>query len=153
MWDKRLAALIADYPSGILTVVEASGYPLSGRCSVAVDEQREALVLKMVPAAMEGRGGKACILFHMHNEHLEGLRQMVAKGELVYDDGAPLLKVSELVTANGREGTDKMPHAGAPLHMLQFLMLGRRKSKEYLAKRGSLWPPIPFETIEKAMSE
>lgn len=31
----------------------------------------------------------------------------------------------------------------APLHMLAFYRLGRRKAKECLAKRGEPWPPIP----------
>jgi hypothetical protein len=89
----------------------------------------------------------------VHDDRLEGLRQMVLKGELVADGGSVVLKVTEFVTANGRSGTDEMPHAGAPLHMLAFYRLGRRKANEYLAKRGEPWPPIPFEEIGRAVAE
>ena len=46
-----------------------------------------------------------------------------------------------------------MPHANAPLHMLQFYRLGRRKAKAYLAKRGAPWPPIPFDQIARAVEQ
>lgn len=78
---------------------------------------------------------------------------MVLKGDLVEEDGALALKVTEFVTANGRPDTDLMPYAGRPVHMFQFWLLGRRKSKEYLAKRGEPWPPIPFDYITRAVSE
>ena len=87
-------------------------------------------------------------------EHLEGLRQLVLKGEFVAEDGNLVFKVTEFVTANGRAGTDQMPHAGAPLHMFAFYRLGRRKAKEYLANRAQPWPPIPFAEIgRKVLAE
>jgi hypothetical protein len=69
--------------------------------------------------------GKACLLFHRHNERLEGMRQLVILGELVYEEGLLTLRVSKFVTANGRSDTDQLPHAGSPLHMLQFWWLSR----------------------------
>ena len=76
------------------------------------------------------------------------------KGELVNEDGALIFKAIEFVTANGRPGTDQMAHGGAPLHMFAFYRLGRRKAKEYLAKRAQPWPPIPFAEIgRKVLAE
>jgi len=60
--------------------------------------------------------------------------------------------VTEFVTANGRTDSDEMPHAGAPLHMFQFLLLVRRKARDYMAKRGAPWPPIPFDEIAQKVS-
>jgi len=37
--------------------------------------------------------------------------------------------------------------------MFQFWLLGRRKSKEYMAKRSEPWPPIPFDYITQAVNE
>ena len=38
--------------------------------------------------------------------------------------------------------------------MLDFYRLGRRKAKEYLAKRTDPWPPIPFAEIgRKVLAE
>jgi hypothetical protein len=153
MWDKRLAGLARSYPSGVLSWVEPSGYPVSVRVAVELDEARERVLFPALPLAAHGWTGLACLLFHMHDDRLEGLRQMVLKGELVAADGTVVFNVTEFVTANGRAGTDQMPHAGAPLHMLAFYRLGRRKAKEYLVKRGEPWPPIPFEEIGRAVAE
>jgi hypothetical protein len=153
MWDKKLAELASNYPAGILTVVEPSGYPISVRCSTSFDEANETIHFPEPPAMAMGWRGKACILFHHHDEHLERLRQLVVKGELVDDGGKPALRVTQFVTANGRTDTDEMPHAGAPLHMFQFLLLVRRKAREYMAKRGSPWPPIPFDEIARKVAE
>jgi len=152
MWDKKLADLASKYPTGILTVVEPSGYPISVRCTTSFDEPNETIHLPEPPAIATGWRGKACILFHHHDERLEGLRQLVIKGELVDDSGKPALRVTEFVTANGRTDSDEMPHAGAPLHMFQFLLLVRRKASDYMAKRGGPWPPIPFDEIAQKVS-
>jgi hypothetical protein len=153
MWDKKLADLASKYPTGILTVVEPSSYPISVRCSMSFDEANESIHFPEPPAVAINWRGKACILFHHHDEHLEGLRQLAIKGELVDDGGKPALRVTEFVTANGRPDSDEMPHAGAPVHMFQFLLLVRRKAREYMAKRGAPWPPIPFDEIARKVAE
>ena len=153
MWDRRLAQRARSYPTGVLSWVEPSGYPVSVRVAVELDEPRDRVLFRALPPVARGRTGLACLLFHVHDDRLECLRQMVLKGELVADGGSVVLKVTEFVTANGRSGTDEMPHAGAPLHMLAFYRLGRRKANEYLAKRAEPWPPIPFEEIGRAVAE
>ena len=154
MWDKQLAALVRAYPTGILSWVQPSGDPISVRVAVELDEPGELVRFPIVPAVARDGTGLACILFHAHDEHREGLRQLVLKGEFVAEDGNLVFKVTEFVTANGRAGTDQMPHAGAPLHMFAFYRLGRRKAKEYLANRAQPWPPIPFAEIgRKVLAE
>lgn len=154
MPSEKLAAFIGDYPSAVLSRVDPSGYPISVRCPVRLQEGTQTISFPMLPPIAEGWRGKACLLFHMHDERLEGLRQMVLKGELVStESGAVVFAISEFVTANGRADTDRMPHAGAPLHMLQFYRLGRRKAKVYLAKRGAPWPAIPFAEIARAVNQ
>ena len=153
MWHERLAALAGEYETAVLSWVAKTGDPVSVRCRVVLDAAHERAAFPELPPMANDATGLACLLFHMHDEHLEGLRQLVIKGELASDDGAPVLRVTGFVTANGRTGTDRMPHAGAPLHMFQFYLLGRRKAREYLAKRGEPWPPIPFEEIARAVAE
>jgi hypothetical protein len=150
MWSEPLAADIADYGSAVLSWVEPSGAPISIRCRVRLQPGTHAITFEgLAPIAGAWRG-KACLLFHMHDARLEGLRQMVVKGELApAADGSLEFRATEFVTANGRPGTDRMPHAGAPLHMFQFYRLGRGKAKAYLAKRSAPWPPIPFEQIAR----
>jgi hypothetical protein len=150
MWSEPLAAGIADYRSAVLSWVEPSGAPISVRCRVQLQPATHTITFESLAPLAGAWLGKACLLFHMHDERLEGLRQMVLKGELgLAADGSVEFKVTEFVTANGRPGTDRMPHASVPIHMFQFYRLGRSKAKAYLAKRGAPWPPIPFEQIAR----
>ena len=154
MWSDKLAAFIGDYRSAVLSWVEPDGYPVSVRAPVRLEEGTHTITFPQLPPAAADSRGKACLLFHVHDERLEGLRQMVLKGQLVETDGGALVfEATEFVTANGRPDTDRMPHASAPLHMLQFYRLGRRKANAYLAKRGEPWPPIPFEEIGRAVDQ
>ncbi len=148
-----LLALVADYPTAVLSWVEPDGYPASARCRVRRLGDTDRLELETVPGTATGRRGPACLLFHMHDPHLEGLRQMLARGTLVDGPGpaGSEFAVTDVVTANGRPDTDRMPHAGAPLHMLQFFRVGSRQAREYLRKRGEPWPPIPYDDIARAV--
>ena len=149
MWDSRLVACAPAYRSCVLSWVDPSGDPASVRVGAVLDEAAGVARLPSLAPYAAGWRGPACLLFHHHDEHLEGLHQLVLKGDLVELDGEVVFRVGEFVTANGRPGTDAMPHASAPLHMLAFYRLGRRKAKAYLAKRGSPWPPIPFDEIRR----
>jgi hypothetical protein len=118
MWNERLAQLATNYPTGVLNVADVEGFPA-------------------LPAYAQGWRGKACLLLHRHNSQLEWLHQMVLKGELMDEGGEVILRVTDFVTANGQATTDEMPHAGHPIHLVQFLLLGRRKAREYERKRGA----------------
>jgi hypothetical protein len=47
----------------------------------------------------------------------------------------------------------RAPLAEFLIQMLQFLLLGRRKAKEYERKRGAPWPPIDYAEIERILRE
>src|SRR5205085_2160134 len=115
-WDKLLVPRARQYPSGVLTGVEPSGYPLSLRCTPEFDDAAEVVRLGDLPPTVVAWRGPVCLLLHRHDPHLEGLYQMVLLGELALDAGAPILRPTRFVTANGRTDTDAMPHAGRPLH-------------------------------------
>jgi len=154
--DLRLLDRIGDYRSGVLSWVQPDGYPASRRCTVEVVADpggAPRLALAGTDLSVEP-GGRACVLFHRHDERLEGLHQMVVKGTLADDGpGGVALIVEGIVTANGRGDTDAMPHASAPLHMLAFYRAGRSAARAYLTKRGSPWPPIPFDEIGRRVAE
>ena len=153
MWNEPLAARASNYTTGVLSIVDADGYPMSVRCTARLDASRQVFTFPNPPAMAANWRGKACLLFHQFNERLEGLRQMVILGELVSEDGLLTLRVNKFVTANGRANTDQMPHASSPLLMLQFYFLGRRNARAFLAKRGKPWPPIPYDVIERMLAE
>ena len=145
MWNERLVQFISDYPTGVLSTVESTGYPVSVRCTVEPHAAEQTITFSDLPPFASAWRGKAALLFHRHNARLEGLHQLVIKGELVEQDGVVTFKVNEFVTGTGSQTTDEMPHAGAPIQMLQFLMLGRRKARAYIrkARRTLATNPVP----------
>jgi hypothetical protein len=153
MWNERLAKLATKYPTGVLSVAAVHGSPASVRLVARLDAERRVVTFPALPPYAQGWRGLACLLFHRHNVRLEGLRQMVLKGELVEEGGAVVLRVTDFVTANGRTDTDELPHAGHPIHLLQFLLLGRRKARDYERKRGAPWPPIDYAEVERLLRE
>ena len=88
-----------------------------------------------------------------HDARLEGLHQLLVRGQLVRQDDAIVLRPAAFVTANGRRDTDQMPHAGSPLHLIKFMLLGRRRARAYLARRGRPWPRIRFDEMLRALEE
>ena len=139
--DERLLALIGDYPTAVLSWVRARRVPGERPVPRAPAPQAPS-ASRSSPCRGFAAGwrGPACLLFHLHDEHLEGLRQMVVKGAWSTDGPAPT-GASEFVVGERRHRERaarhrRMPHAGAPLHMLQFYRLGRRQAQAYLAKRG-----------------
>jgi hypothetical protein len=153
MWNKQLAARTWHYSSGVLSIVDSNGYPLSVRCTVCLDAIHHVFMFPTPPPQAASWRGKACLLFHQHNERLEGLNQLVILGELVFEEEFLTLQVSKFVTANGRKNTDQMPHAASPLHLLQFLWLGWQNARTYLARRGTPWPPIQYKEFERLLAE
>ena len=153
----ELIARIDRYPRGaVVSHLGADGYPESVRCGARHLPGTRDVALDL-PAFAASWRGPATLLLHRHDEHLEGLAQLVLRG-LIADgadgaDGAAVFSVADVITANGRDDTDEMPHAGAPLHMLQFFRVGRGKARAYLARRGAPWPPIPYGEIARRVAE
>ncbi len=153
MWSRALAARGRAYADGVLTVVQPDGYPASARCAVRFDDARELVHIGDPPPPAAAWRGPACLLFHRHDERLEDFHELQVRGELVADAGGLALRPSELVTGSGRRDTDRMPHAGTPLRMLRFLLLGRRNARRYVAKRGAPWPPVDFASLLRTVRE
>jgi hypothetical protein len=154
MASDALLARLGGYPTGaVLSHLEDDGFPASVRVAVRWVPGTRDVVLVNVPPHADGWCGGATLLFHRHDERLEGLAQLLLKGAVEVRGGDTVFVVTDVVTANGRSDTDEMPHAGAPLHMIQFLRVGRGAAKAYLRKRGAPWPPIPYDAIARAVAE
>ncbi len=122
--------------------MDVDGYPASVRCTVTLDDAAELIRLHAVPPVAADWRGPACLLFHRHDAHLEDQHQLMLRGELIADGATLVLRGGTFITATGRVDHDVLPHAGTPWQLLQFLRLGRRKARAYVAQRGAPWPPI-----------
>lgn len=153
MWNKSLIACAQTYPSGVLTVVEDSGYPRSVRCVVEFDDDHELILFPTPPSDVVGRQELACLLFHRHNADMDGQCELLIKGELREDAGVLTLHPDDFLTGSGRQDTDRMPYAGSLLDILRYMLLGRRKARKYLAKRGEPWSPRPWGKMLRYLDE
>jgi hypothetical protein len=153
MWNKVLIMGVGAYHSAVLTVVEPSGYPISVRCTVHCDEAHEYITFPTLPALATGWRGLAALLLHRHDAELEEQHELLIKGDLAEEDGQLCLRPSDFLTGTGSPKTDQMPHAGDPIELVRFMLLGQRKAREYLAKRGAPWDPIRFDLLLKALDE
>src|SRR4051794_39369420 len=141
MWNEKLVECARAHEFGTLTIVDASGYPSSVRCTARFDGVSELIAFPSLGPEPRTWRGSACLLFHSHNEQLEDFHEMVIKGDLLEEDGQLVMRPTGFLTGTGRLDSDAMPHAKDPIHLVKFMLLGRRKAREYLAKRGRPWPP------------
>jgi hypothetical protein len=140
MWSKELGICARAYADATLSSVEDDGYPFSARCEVALDDQREVITFTRLPEIASRWRGPACLLFHRFDERLENQYQLLIRGRLVQENERLVFRPSAFVTASGSRTSDRMPHAGAPLQLIQFMRLGRRQARAYLRRRRMAWP-------------
>jgi hypothetical protein len=136
MWDKVVKNL-PQYPSAVLTGIDAEGYPYSLRCVPQLDNTRQALRLELPPSAAL-RPGPASILCHYHNELLWGLKNFVLRGTLEQGDKHWVFHPTQFI--NG---------AGDNMGVIQLIRNGRHAAKQYLTKRQLERPRIPWDKIHQ----
>jgi len=127
-----------DAPAGRLILTSSIAFP------VKAYNARELILFPTPLPDIVGRQGLACLLFHRHNADLGGQHELLIKGELREEAGVLTLRPRDFLTGSGRQDTDRMPYAGSPLDMIRYMVLGRRKARAYLAKRGKPWTPRPW---------
>src|ERR1041384_7853048 len=152
MWNPKLIDCARFYPEGTLTVTEAGGYPRSARVQVDFDDARQQIRVSGMRWDEDWRG-PASLLFHRHNDELEDFHEMMIRGELSQGAGEMVFTPTSFLTGSGREDTDAMPHAKDPVHLVKFMLLGRKKAREYLAKSKSTWPRVDFRPILEVAAE
>ena len=151
MWNSALANLATQYPSAVLTTVGVDGFPNSLRCLPQRDTAAGHFLIPFSTEDAPVQPGPAFLLFHRHDEKLEGQHQLLVRGRITLEDHNIAFTPIAWVTANGRGDSDEMPHAGAPLHLLQFMLLGRRQAARYLAGRALPWPRVDFKMLVNAL--
>lgn len=132
MWA-RVAKEVAKYREGVLTALDARGYPLSVRqTGLAYDAATGTLPVKL-PESLGAIEGPANLLCHYHDENLWGMRMASIKGRLERRDGGWLF----------------VSTAFNPPSMLKQMRGISRSANAYLDKRGLPRPVVNFAAIDQ----
>jgi hypothetical protein len=133
MWDD-LVRNLEHYPTAVLTVSDAGGYPFSIRCVPKPDSARQVLEVR-IPAYIDALAGPAGLLCHFHDDVLWKQTNFVAHGELEPDGGGWIFRPTRLIDGAG---------AGNPLlPQMRF----RSSAKRYIDRHGMDWPQVPWARL------
>lgn len=138
MWAKLLP-LLGEFPSAVLTAVDAGGDLASIRTALEPLADRQVIGVAS-PAAIGLRAGPACLLLHSHSEQLWDLRCVLVRGALEHDGAGWVFR--PLVIAAGLDET--------PIALVRALLSARSSAGRYLARRGLARPRVPWAQIKAA---
>ena len=134
MWDDLMRHL-GKYPTAIVTVIDADGYPFSIRCVPEADEARQVLRVAL-PGYVHAQAGPAGLLCHFHDDLLWKQTNFIARGTLEPDGPYWAFTPARLI-----EG------AGAGMSLTRQLRTGRRSAKRYLERHGLSRPRVPWTRL------
>ncbi len=134
---------LADFPSAVLTGVDATGYPFSIRCKPEPDAIKWVLRVQ-IPENTDIQPGPTGLLCHKHDKWLWNLKSFIVRGTLEQDAQGWILRRQQFIPGTG---------IGGVMGMAQFVRIGRRTAKRYLKKRGLARPGIPWDKIHTVWAE
>ena len=141
MWDKVVKAL-SQYPSAILTGLDANGYPFSQRCKPQPDVARQVLTIEPF-GETRLQTGPASLLCHSYNEEVWNLKSAQVLGRLEAVDQGWVFIPERLLSGMGQ----------SPIDQFQMIRNGQVESKKYLEKRGLPRPKIAWDEIKALQAE
>lgn len=132
MWANA-ATQVAKFSEGVLTAVDANGYPVSVRQLALPYDATDGSMPVTLPDALGAVEGPANLLCHFHDDKLWDMRAIQLKGRLERR-GDTWVFVTTSFT---------------PPSMLQMIRGVQRSTQSYLDKRGLAKPQVAFDVINK----
>jgi Pyridoxamine 5'-phosphate oxidase len=125
-WDPRMEQLGSQYPTAVLAIAGADGFPFAARVPVTADRPAGLIRIDAVPSAMALVPGRACLTAHAHGPQFEWQSNFQVRGDLARDGDGWALRASRLV------GGFELPQGQAAMLRENF-----RKVRRYrkIAKR------------------
>jgi hypothetical protein len=139
MWAE-IVNKAATFQSGVISGIDAQGYPCSIRCLPIPDHSAQVLRFS-VSAGIEVRPGQASLLCHSHNDELWDLKSLNVRGTLERDAQGWFLRPVAIIPEMA--GT-------SPISMIRAVVQLRRTAANYLKKRNLTAPSIPWKELEAA---
>ncbi len=142
MWTEILRHL-RDFPDGVLTWLDETGYPFSVRCAVQPDAAAQVLRVQL-PEVGAIQAGPASFLCHRHDERLWNIKSFAAQGAVERDGQGWIFRPRRFIPGIGIDGVPGY---------WRWIAHGRRTAKRYLARRGWPRPRVPWGAIMALVSE
>jgi hypothetical protein len=142
MWAE-ITRQLAAFESAVLTGRDPDGYPVSVRCRPQPDEHARVLRVRL-PSGVPLQPGPAGLLCHRHDEQLWSQRSFLVRGALETDAQGRLFRPRQLVPGLG---------AGGLPAFVRFVIDARRRTNDYLARRGLARPPIPWSQLNAVKAQ
>ena len=142
MWSE-IVKYLPEFPSAVLTAYDSDGRPFSLRCRPQPDPNFQVLRFDF-PAGLNLQEGKACMLFHKHDENLWNLKSFVVQGSIYRDESGWFLQPDRFIPGMGIGGVSSY---------LSFVVNGRRNTARYLKKRGLKRPKVDWNELAQMMSQ
>ncbi|HEY7349913.1 MAG TPA: hypothetical protein VH599_16465 [Ktedonobacterales bacterium] len=134
MWNE-IAKYLPQFPSAVLTSVDADGYPLSVRCKPQLDAAAQVVRLR-APADLGIQPGPAALLCHSHDEHLWSLKGFAVRGTLEREGDDWMLRPAHFLPGTGLGS------------LLPAILGAQRKARRYLKKRSLPRPSVPWDKLK-----
>lgn len=144
MADDKMLTILRDYPNGVLSGIDADGYPLSLRCQPKADATGQRFIIT-VPDNVPVQAGKVSLLFHYHDELLNNLRSVSVQGTLQQQGDQWLFQPEKILPGLGTPGFFQT--------IRDNLLTPRRNAKNYLQKHNLPRPTIPWQRLRKIVAE
>lgn len=139
-----MLAILQTYPNGVLSVIDADGYPLSLRCQPQADATGQRFTIT-VPDNLPVQAGKVSLLFHAHDELLNNLRSVSVQGTFQQHGEQWVFQPEKIIPGLG---------ATSFLQTMREAVLNpRRSAKKYLQKHNLPRPTIPWQRLVKIVDE
>ncbi len=135
MWDEA-AKWLNKFPDAVLTVIDGDGYPASVRVSTSTYDSASGELPVLLPDAVAGGEGPACLLCHSHDEKLWNLQMVTIGGTLQKRDGAWVFRTASF-------------NPPSKLAIVDFIRNARRSAQKYLDKRGLARPEVNWAAIKE----
>ncbi len=133
---QAVARELRHYRSAVIAARDADGYPLSARCVPPVADEAAGTFSLALPEGLAFVAGPAWLLCHFHDERFWSLRSFGARGSLERTPDGWRFRPTTFV-----------PGMGGIVSMARLFLAGRRRARRYLASRGLVPPPVPWDRI------
>ena len=135
MWAEA-AKWLSKFDDGVVTGVDADGYPVSVRVSTRDYDATAGTLAVAFPPATPVVDGPANVLAHSHDEKLWKLNMMQIKGRLERRDDGWIFRSTRF-------------DAPAKLAFVQFLRSNSASAQKYLDKRGLARPAVNWAAVKE----